>query len=130
VKGVMTMALTKEEMDGIAAMSQEDRLRLLALIREARTLYGNKGLGMPASALKAMTDCVGDDLMRDIVQDLRTVPEPGFLPVGPAPSPEARRGPSKEIPLGPPSGVAHADRIAEAFAAIDRRDLEKRLRGG
>lgn len=124
------MALTQQELDGISRMSKEDGLKLLALIREAKVLYGNKSLGMPASALKAMTDCVGDELMRDIVKDLRTVPELGFLKAQPAPSPEARRGPVNPLPLGPPSGVEHCDRIADHFAALDRRDLERRLRGG
>jgi hypothetical protein len=125
------MALTQEEMDGIAAMSQEDRLKLLYLIREARALWGNKGgMSIPASALKAMTDVVGDELMRDIVQDLRTIGEPGFLKAQPAPSPEARRRPIKPLPLEPPSGVAICDQIADHFAALDKRDLEKRLRGG
>ena len=84
---------------------------------------------MPASAVKAMVDVVPD--MRGIVEEQRHGrSEPGFFPPSPAKKPEEKRGPPREIPLGPPSGVAICDQMMDVQDALDKRDLERRLRGG
>jgi hypothetical protein len=119
--------LSIEERQALAGLSREELVRLWVLIQQVKA---ERIGGMPQSAIADLVKAVPDRLVREIVSDLRTIPEPGFLPAQPAPSPEARRGPVKALPLEPPSGVAHADRIADHFAALDRRDLEKRLRGG
>jgi hypothetical protein len=117
--------LTKEELDGIAAMSQEERLRLLALIKEARALFGAKGMGMSASAVKAMTDVVDDKQMRDIVSDLKGGrAEPGFLP--PTGKPEERRlGPVKALPLEGRRDIRWIDQMCDVQDAIDKAERAK-----
>jgi hypothetical protein len=122
--------LSDQEKQGLAAMSREQLAKLLALIREAKAMFGS-GV-MPQSAIKAMTDVVDDKLAREIVSDLRSgVGEPGGF-LGPEKTVAKERGSGwqKPTPLEPPPGVAHCDRIADHFAALDKRDLERRLRGG
>ena len=122
--------LSDQEKQGLAAMSHEQLAKLLALIREAKAMFGS-GV-MPHSAIKAMTDVVDDKLAREIVSDLRSgVGEPGGF-LGPEKTVPKERGSGwiNPTPLTPPSGVEHCDRIAEHFAALDKRELEKRLKGG
>ena len=77
-----------------------DRERLeavLALVRE----YGPKiaaaeAGGMPASAVDEMVKAVPDELVRDIVNDLRKVPEPGWIKDGVG---DARGAPRENTPL-------------------------------
>jgi hypothetical protein len=126
----VTMALTQDELNGIARMSQEERLRLLGLIKEARALFGGGGMRMSAGAVKAMTDVVDDKMMRDIVKDLRTVPEPGFLPPTKSAPVERGTGWTKPMEHGSPSGLRYIDQAMDMQDQLDKIELERRLRGG
>jgi hypothetical protein len=118
--------LTDQEKQSLAAMSPEDLAKLLGLIREARAMF-TVGGGMPQSAFDDLVKAVPDKLVHEVVNDLKGGrAEPGFLP--PAKHVAARRGPPKEVPLETPSGVKYCDQIADHFAELDRRDLQKRLR--
>jgi hypothetical protein len=102
---------------------------LLALIREAKALHGG-GMTMSASSLKAMTDVVDDKLMQAIVKDLRTIPEPGFLPAGKSPPPVNGGGWVKPMDHSGPSGLRYIDQAMDVQDALDKRELERRLKGG
>lgn len=123
------MALTQTELDTLAAMSREDLLKLLGLIREARTLYAHRdGMSMPPSAVAKMTEVVGTELMKDIVKDLRKGrAEPGFLPPS-GPPPVKGGGWVKPLEHSNPSGLRYIDRAMDVQDALDRRDLQNRLR--
>ena len=96
--------LTDAEKAGLAAMSQEQLLSLLALIRKVRAEFGHRG-SMPASAVQAMVDVVDDKQMQQIVQEHRHGrSEPGGLG-GPTAPTERRSGPVNPIPLGSPPGL-------------------------
>jgi hypothetical protein len=128
----MTMALTQQELDSLAGMSPENLIKLLGLIREAKALYGYRdGMSMPPSAVAKMTEVVGDQLMKDIVKDLRKGrAEPGwFKPTG-APPVERGTGWVKPLKHSDPSGQRYVDQMMDVQDALDRRDLERRLRGG
>jgi hypothetical protein len=100
------------------------------LIRELKAAESTEGV-MPNSAIADLVSAVGDQQVRDIVNDLKGGrSEPGWLPPTKARPEEKGSGEARHIPLEPPPGVQHIDRIAEHFAALDKRDLEKRLRGG
>jgi hypothetical protein len=118
--------LSDQEKQALAAMSHQQLAKLLALIREAKAMFGS-GV-MPRSAIQAMTDVVDDKLAREIVGDLRSgVGEPGGF-LGPEKTVAKQRGSGwiNPTPLTPPSGVEHCDRIADHFAALDKRELEKK----
>jgi hypothetical protein len=126
------MALTQQEMDSLEAMSPEDLVKLLGLIREAKALYGYRdGMSMPPSAVAKMTEVVGDKLMKEIVHDLRSGrAEPGwFKPTG-SPPPVRGSGWTKPLEHSSPSGLRYIDRAMDVQDALDKRELEKRLRGG
>jgi hypothetical protein len=125
----MEMALTQREMDTLAAMTREQLEWLQAKIREEMALHGGRGgMTMSASSLKAMTDVVGDQLMRDIVKDLRTIPEPGFLPAGKSPPPVKGSGWIKPMDHASPSGLRYIDRAMDVQDELDRRELQNKLR--
>lgn len=125
------MALTQEEIDTLEKMPREQLVQLLQLIREARSLYGTKdGMSMSASVVKAMTDVVGDKLCADIVKDLRTLPEPGFLPSGKSAPIERGSGWVKPMEHGSPSGLRYIDQAMDMQDRLDKIEREKRLRGG
>jgi hypothetical protein len=116
--------LSDQEKQGLAAMSHEQLAKLLALIREAKAMFGS-GV-MPQSAIKAMTDVVDDKLAREIVADLKGGrAEPGFLPPDGSPPKERGSGWQKPVPLSNPPGVA-IDQLMDAQDAIDRAE---RMRG-
>jgi hypothetical protein len=84
---------------------------------------------MPQSAVTAMTDKVDDKLMRDIVHDLRKLPErSGFLPADGAAPMQQRKSYIARPELEPPPGVKHIDRIAESFAELDKVEAQRRWR--
>jgi hypothetical protein len=117
--------LSDQEKQGLAAMSHEQLAKLLALIREAKAMFGS-GV-MPQSAIKAMTDVVDDKLAREIVADLKGGrAEPGFLPPDGSPPKERGSGWQKPVPLSNPPGVAICDQLMDAQDAIDRAE---RMRG-
>jgi hypothetical protein len=108
------------------AMSHQQLAKLLALIREAKAMFGS-GV-MPRSAIKAMTDVVDDKLAREIVSDLRSgVGEPGgFLGPEKTVAKEKGSGWRNPTPLEPPPGVAICDQLMDTQDAIDRAE---RMRG-
>jgi hypothetical protein len=121
--------LSDQEKQGLAAMSHQQLAKLLALIREAKAMFGSGC--MPQSAVKAMTDVVDDKLAREIVSDLRSgVGEPGGF-LGPEKPRAKERGSGWQAPspLESPPGVAICDQMMDVQDALDKRDLEKRLGG-
>jgi hypothetical protein len=125
------MMLTKAELDGLAAMPRDQLVKLLEMIREARALFSVQGC-MPQSAMDDLARAVPDKLCQEIVADLRgfgRAQPGGFL--GPTePSGQVRRASGGETPLEPPPGVKWIDQMVDVQDALDKRDLEKRLRGG
>jgi hypothetical protein len=110
-------------------LDQAMQRKLLDLIRD---LKAAEGMGwLPQSAIQPMVDAVGDQQIRDIVNDLRSgVGEPGGF-LGPTPKTELRQPPrAKHIPLEPPPGIPIMDEMMDVQDALDKRELEKRLRGG
>jgi hypothetical protein len=109
-------------------MNDEQREGLLKLVRELKAVDG--AAIMPASAVEKMTEAVGDELMRDIVKDLRSGrSEPGFLaaPTG-APAKERGSGWVKPLEHGSPSGQRAIDQMMDVQDALDKRELQNRLR--
>jgi hypothetical protein len=89
-----------------------------------------EGMTMPPSALRAMVEAVPDRMLREIVRDYRAptgpttmVPRQGG---GPANVPGSGTGWAEPTPLGPPPGVAQADRLMDAQDAKDRAALVER----
>jgi hypothetical protein len=78
---------------------------------------------MPQSAIDDLVKAVPDQLVRDIVQDMRHGrSEPSGL-AGPEEKSAARvrgSGWQKPVELGSPPGIKYVDQIAESFAARDR----------
>jgi hypothetical protein len=82
-------------------------------------------LSMPPSAMAEMVGAVPDGLIRDIVksggvgvlQSTATTPTPTRV------SAQNTSGWREATPLGPPPGVAQADRLMDAADARDRVDL-------
>ena len=92
-------------------------------------------MSMPPSALAAMVAAVPDHVIRDIVRDNRAPTGPtGAIPNsqqssgggGSANVPGSGTGWAHETPLGPPPGVAQADRLMDAQDAKDRTELIER----
>jgi len=84
-------------------------------------------LSMPPSAMADMVAAVPDRMVADIVRDLRSI---GTL--SPAVSNAAvpklpGTGWREATPLGPPPGVAQADRLMDAADKADRVELAQRL---
>jgi hypothetical protein len=81
-------------------------------------------LSMPPSAMADLVRAVGDGVLRDIVNDRRTV----MVNATPKPTPtrvaaQNTSGWREAQPLGPPPGVAQADRLMDAQDARDRAEL-------
>jgi hypothetical protein len=85
-----------------------------------------------------MVEAVPDRLMRDIVRDNRAPTGPtGAIPTsqqssgggGSANVPGSGTGWAHETPLGPPPGVAQADRLMDAQDRRDRAELARKLGG-
>jgi hypothetical protein len=97
--------LTPEEKASLEAMPQEQLVKLLALIKEARALFTVHGC-MPTSAMDDLVKAVGDAQVRDIVNDLRIgIGEPGWLP------------PSKPRPVERGGSVEpRAEKLEEPFS--------------
>lgn len=81
-----------------------------------------QGFSMPKSAMQAMIDAVPNSLMSELRADAR---KPSPITGGPNPQPtsQVQRGSGwlDQRPLEPPPGVDLIDRIAEGFAARERR---------
>jgi hypothetical protein len=111
-------------------MSREQLVQLLALIKEAKTLYGHRdGMSMPPSAVTKMTEVVDDKQMKAIVDCLRGGrAEPGFLPAGKSPPPVSGGGWVKPLDHSSPSGLRYIDRAMDVQDLLDKRELQNRLR--
>jgi len=84
-------------------------------------------LSMPPSAMADMVAAVPDRMVADIVRDLRSI---GTLSpaVSNAGAPKLRgTGWRDATPLGPPPGVAQADKLMDAADKADRVELAQRL---
>jgi hypothetical protein len=122
--------LTDEQ---LAKLTPNQLAELLALVRVwKKKLAAAEGLGcMPPSAVKAMTDVVDDRQMQQIVQEHRHGrSEPSGLSSPPSSPKERGSGWQNPTPLSNPPGVAICDQMMDVQDALDKRDLEKRLRGG
>jgi hypothetical protein len=84
-----------------------------------------EGMGMPASAVKAMIEAVPD--MRGIAMEQRTVSGPGMLKPSQEPVKPRGSGWVEPTPLEPPSGIKYVDQMCDVQDAIDRRDLQRKL---
>jgi len=90
------------------------------------------GMCMPPSALAAMVAAVPSNFMRDVVRDNRAARTPATIPSsqptggGQANVPGSGTGWGHSTPLGPPPGVAQADRLMDAQDACDRAELIER----
>jgi hypothetical protein len=86
-----------------------------------------EGMSMPRSAMQAMIDAVPERLMRDLRADAL---KPNPVTGGTAPQSERvqrRTGWHDPAPLGPPPGVAIADRLVDQQDQIDKAELAVRL---
>ncbi len=120
--------LTQQELDALAGLSREELLKLWLLARQARAEMSGSGC-MPPSAVQDLVKAVGDKQVRDIVNDLRSGrAEPGFLPPDGSPPKERGSGWQKPTDLGTPPGIRWVDQQLDVADALDKRDLEKRLR--
>jgi hypothetical protein len=110
-------------------MDREQLEGLSGLVRDLKAVEG--AAVMPQSAIEDMAKAVPDKLVREVVSDLRGGRvEPGWLP--PTKSPPIPRGTGWVKPLehGSPSGQRYVDQMMDVQDALDKRDLERRLRGG
>jgi hypothetical protein len=117
--------LSDQEKQGLAALSHQQLAKLLALIREAKAMFGS-GV-MPRSAIQAMTDVVDDKLAREIVSDLRSgVGEPGGF-LGPEKTVPKERGSGWQKPteMGSPPGIKYIDQMCDVQDAMDRIERGK-----
>jgi hypothetical protein len=120
--------LSDQEKQSLEAMSPEQLVWLLGKIREAKAMFSVKGC-MPQSAMDDLMKAVPDKLCQDIVKDLRTLPEPGWMPPTKGPPPVRGSGWAKPLEHGSPSGLRYIDQAMEVQDRLDRIDLERRLRG-
>jgi hypothetical protein len=84
-----------------------------------------QGMSMDRATMAALAAAVPDNLVRDIVGDnLRaaSVVKPAETKVIPS-----ERGWRPETPLGPPEGQRWVDAQLDVAAALDKRELEKKL---
>ena len=91
-------------------------------------------MSMPPSALAAMVNDPSNQVMRGVIQD-RHAPtgRPGMIPAtqgtadrAPANVPGSGTGWGAATPLGPPPGVAQADRLMDEADRRDRAELVER----
>jgi hypothetical protein len=109
-------------------MDQEMRGKLLDLVRDLKA--ADAAAIMPQSAIEEMAKAVPDKLVREIVDDHRHGrAEPGFLK--PSESAPVVRGSGwvEPVSLGNPPGIKYVDQLIDVQDAVDKRELEKRLRG-
>src|SRR6516164_9174843 len=90
------------------------------------------GMSMPPSALAAMVAAEPRNFMRDVVRDNRAPTTPAMIPSsqstgGGGSAPVNTSGWREATPLGPPPGVAQADRLMDEADRRDRLQLAERL---
>jgi hypothetical protein len=91
------------------------------------------GMSMPKSAMLDLIKNVPDALMKDLRADARK-PSPAAASTSPISSTPAAQSQSQrrgsgwrdEVPLGPPPGIEHCDRLVDAQDAKDRAELIER----
>jgi hypothetical protein len=103
----------------------DDAKKQAALAAEARRA------GIPEWQME-MARAVGNDLVRNIVADNRAQPEgpSSLIPRSSRDHAEPIPKGSGETPIKPVDGVRWIDQIADHFAALDRLERERRLKGG
>jgi hypothetical protein len=94
------------------------------------------GMSMPMSTMLEMARAVPDHVLREIAMRDNRAPtgRPGMIPnsqqssggAASANVPGSGTGWAHETPIGPPPGVAQADRLMDAQDARDRAELIKR----
>jgi hypothetical protein len=89
-----------------------------------------EGMGMSAEAAKRMAWPEAKGEFDPGAWARTKVAEPGGL-VGPEKGPKEERRPAvaQHIPLGSPPGVAICDQMMDVQDQLDKRDLERRLKG-
>jgi hypothetical protein len=118
----------------LSKLSAEQLLGLWKLVREFRIkLAAAEGAGlMPASAVKAMTDVVDDEMMQAIVKEQRpglSAPS-GLIPDDPRePAVVGGTGWQKPVELGVPPGIKYVDQLCDVQDALDKAELKRRLGG-
>jgi len=91
------------------------------------------GMSMPRSALMAMAQDPSNQVMRGVIQDRHAPTSPSFAGTSGAVSGVHRDGPVNTsgwrdaAPIGPPPGVAQADRLMDAQDRRDKIELAQRL---
>ena len=92
-----------------------------------------EGMSMPRNAMQAMVDA-SSSYMADIRSDARkpnpvTEASSSTVRGTPAAQPQRRNtgGWRDEVPLGPPPGIEHVDRLVDAQDAKDRAELALKL---
>jgi hypothetical protein len=91
-----------------------------------------EGMCMPPSALRAMIAAEPRGFMAGVIHDNRAPNSPGMTPTsqssgGPANVPGSGTGWGHSTPLGPPPGVAQADRLMDEQDRRDRAELARKL---
>ena len=92
------------------------------------------GMSMPRSAMQAMIDAVPESVMAELRADARRpnpITQASSSPLSTTPSTQSQptqrgTGWRDEIPLGPPPGISHCDRMLDAQDAKDRAELIER----
>ena len=83
---------------------------------------------MPPSAVQDLVRAVGDQQVRDIVNDLRSGrAEPGFLPPAGAGAKQRGTGWQKPSPEGPRGDLKWIDRAMDVQDALDKAERVKGL---
>ena len=80
-------------------------------------------MAMPPQAMRVMIEAVGDDAVSGIVRDGRAPQNLSPLAAEGTVRPRLPSGMREPTPLGPPPGIAIADRLMDAADARDRADL-------
>ena len=87
-----------------------------------------EGMKMPRSAMEAMVNALPASFYSDLRADAMK-PNPVTGGANPGPQPQVKRGSGwrDEVPLGPPPGIEHCDRLMDAQDAKDRAELAMKL---